>query len=109
MAYLFSRTVKKILFMAAATAVATTSLMATDASAQAFGQTKFQQGRDGGQYIPTIWVDPNGCDHWIIDDGFEGYLSARLDKYGKPVWSGVAEPTHTVGDFKAGSSIGDLI
>ena len=23
-----------------------------------------------------IWVDPNGCDHWIIDDGVEGYLSA---------------------------------
>lgn len=54
-----------------------------------------------------IWVDPNGCDHWIIDDGVEGYLSARLDKYGKPVCSGVAPPTHTVGDFKGGSSISD--
>ncbi len=58
-----------------------------------------------------IWVDPNGCDHWIIDDGVEGYLSARLDKYGKPVCSGVAEPTHTVGDFKKGgtSILGDPI
>lgn len=54
-----------------------------------------------------IWVDPNGCDHWIIDDGLEGYLSARLDKYGKPVCSGVAPPTHTVGDFKGGSRIPD--
>lgn len=54
-----------------------------------------------------IWVDPNGCDHWIIDDGVEGYLSARLDKYGKPVCSGVAPPTHTVGDFKGGSNIPD--
>ena len=54
-----------------------------------------------------IWVDPNGCDHWIIDDGVEGYLSARLDKFGKPVCSGVAPPTHTVGDFKGGSSIPD--
>jgi hypothetical protein len=54
-----------------------------------------------------IWVDPNGCDHWIIDDGVEGYLSARLDKYGKPVCSGVAPPTQTVGDFKAGSDIPD--
>ncbi|MEP1765424.1 MAG: hypothetical protein ABJJ53_02035 [Sulfitobacter sp.] len=51
-----------------------------------------------------IWVDPNGCDHWIIDDGVEGYLSARLDKYGKPVCSGVAPPTQTVGDFKKGGS-----
>ncbi|MDF1727539.1 MAG: hypothetical protein P1U53_07305 [Sulfitobacter sp.] len=54
-----------------------------------------------------IWVDPNGCDHWIIDDGVEGYLSARLDKYGKPVCSGVAPPTQTVGDFKGGSRIPD--
>ncbi len=58
-----------------------------------------------------IWVDPNGCDHWIIDDGVEGYLSARLDKYGKPVCSGVAPPTQTVGDFKKGgtSIIGDPV
>ncbi|SFS66832.1 hypothetical protein SAMN04488040_1396 [Sulfitobacter marinus] len=54
-----------------------------------------------------IWVDPNGCDHWIIDDGVEGYLSARIDKYGKPVCSGVAAPTYTAGDFKTGSTIGD--
>ncbi|MBO9465559.1 hypothetical protein J7443_10000 [Tropicibacter sp. R15_0] len=56
-----------------------------------------------------IWVDPNGCDHWIIDDGVEGYLSARLDKYGKPVCSGTAPPTIATGDFKQGSTsiIGD--
>ena len=54
-----------------------------------------------------IWVDPNGCDHWIIDDGVEGYLSARLDPFGKPVCSGVAEPTRTAGDFKGGSRIRD--
>lgn len=47
-----------------------------------------------------IWVDPTGCDHWIIDDGVEGYLSARLDKYGKPVCSGIAAPNTVVGDFK---------
>jgi hypothetical protein len=47
-----------------------------------------------------IWIDPQGCDQWIIDDGVEGYLSARLDKYGKPVCSGIAPPTQTVGKFK---------
>ena len=57
--------------------------------------------------VAGIWVDPNGCDHWIIDDGVEGYLSQRLDKYGKPVCSGVAEPTHTAGDFKGGSNVRD--
>lgn len=58
-----------------------------------------------------IWVDPNGCDHWIIDDGIEGYLSQRLDRHGKPVCSGIAPPTHTVGDFKKGGTtvIGDPI
>jgi len=59
-----------------------------------------------------IWVDPNGCDHWIIDDGVEGYLSARLDRRtGKPVCSGIAPPTQTVGDFKGGATaiIGDPI
>lgn len=58
-----------------------------------------------------VWIDPNGCDHWIIDDGVEGYLSARLDKYGKPVCSGTAPPTVVTGDFKGGSTslIGDPI
>ncbi|MCL4188815.1 MAG: hypothetical protein KJZ85_14505 [Rhodobacteraceae bacterium] len=54
-----------------------------------------------------IWVDPNGCDHWIIDDGVEGYLSERLDPYGRPVCSGIAPPTSVVGPFKDGSPIPD--
>ena len=58
-----------------------------------------------------IWVDPNGCDHWIIDDGVEGYLSQRLDKYGKPVCSGAAPPTVATGNVKGGSggALGDPI
>ncbi len=54
-----------------------------------------------------IWVDPNGCDHWIIDDGVEGYLSQRLDKYGKPVCSQAAPPNTVVGPFKDGQTISD--
>ncbi len=50
-----------------------------------------------------IWVDPNGCDHWIIDDGVEGYLSTRLDRDGKPVCSGEALANQAYGDFKSGS------
>ncbi|MEC7258593.1 MAG: hypothetical protein VXW58_12305 [Pseudomonadota bacterium] len=56
-----------------------------------------------------IWVDPNGCDHWIIDDGLEGYLSQRLDPNGKPVCSGIAPPNTATGPFKSGSSIPDPI
>ena len=68
------------------------------------------RGRDAkhlSQLKAGIWVDPNGCDHWIIDDGVEGYLSARTDKYGKPVCSGVAPPTIATGPFKSGSNIRD--
>ena len=56
-----------------------------------------------------IWVDPRGCDHWIIDDGVEGYLSARLDKYGKPVCSGIAPPNTANGPYKSGSTFPDSI
>ncbi|MEM7289664.1 MAG: hypothetical protein AAF412_04715 [Pseudomonadota bacterium] len=56
-----------------------------------------------------IWIDPNGCDHWIIDDGVEGYLSQRLDRNGKPVCSGAGAPNTVVGPFKSGSSVADSI
>ena len=57
--------------------------------------------------VAGIWVDPNGCDHWIIDDGVEGYLSERLTPDGRPVCSGVAPPTTVVGPFKEGTFIPD--
>lgn len=56
-----------------------------------------------------IWIDPNGCDHWIIDDGIEGYLSQRLGRDGKPVCSGTALSNTAIGGFKSGSVIEDLI
>ena len=72
------------------------------------------KGRDRGfdnkhlsELKAGIWVDPNGCDHWIIDDGLEGYLSQRLDKYGKPVCSGTAAPNTATGGVKRGSGIFD--
>lgn len=77
--------VAKLLTTAAATAVAVTSLMVADASAQAFGQTRSQEGRDKGQYIPGIWVDPDGCEHWVMDDGAEGYMTPHVNRKGIPV------------------------
>lgn len=59
------------------------------------------------QLVAGIWIDPEGCDHWIIDDGVEGYLSARLDDYGKPICSGAGAPNTVVGPFKGGSTIPD--
>ena len=26
----------------------------------------------GERYIPNIWVDPDGCEHWVMDDGVKG-------------------------------------
>ena len=43
------------------------------------------------------------------DDGVEGYLSARIGPDGKPICSGIGQPTETIGDFKGGATaiIGD--
>lgn len=88
-------------------------LLASSLGACAVGDDKgfdgFIDRKDLSTLKAGIWVDPTGCDHWIIDDGFEGYLSQRLDKYGKPVCSGVAPPTTATGPFKSGSGVPDLL
>ncbi|MBJ3762353.1 OmpA family protein [Maribius pontilimi] len=35
--------------------------------------------------VGTIWIDPDGCEHWVRDDGWEGYASNRLTRKGTPV------------------------
>ena len=57
----------------------------TVASTSADAQTPSQQGRDKGVYTPTIWVDPDGCEHWVMDDGWEGYMSPHVTRDGRPV------------------------
>lgn len=65
--------------------------------------------KDLSQLKAGVWIDPNGCDHWIIDDGVEGYLSQRLDRYGKPVCSGAGPSSTAQGNFKRGSAFPDPI
>jgi len=65
--------------------------------------------KDLSQLKAGIWVDPTGCDHWMIDDGLEGYMSQRLHRNGKPVCSGVAPPTVATGPFKEGTWVPDAI
>ncbi|WP_444462521.1 OmpA family protein [Rhodobacter capsulatus] len=36
-------------------------------------------------YLPAIWIDPDGCEHWAMDDGTEGYMDARKTRDGRPV------------------------
>lgn len=39
----------------------------------------------GQRYVPTIWVDPDGCEHWVMDDGAEGYMTPHVRRDGTPV------------------------
>ncbi|WP_425099600.1 OmpA family protein [Tropicibacter sp. S64] len=50
-----------------------------------FISTQNATSGDGEQYIPGIWIDPDGCEHWVMDDGVEGYMDAHLDRNGLPV------------------------
>ncbi|WP_425072943.1 OmpA family protein [Sagittula sp. S175] len=52
---------------------------------QAFISTQNSRTIKGEQYIPGIWVDPDGCEHWVMDDGVEGYMDPHLDRKGIPV------------------------
>lgn len=53
----------------------------------------------------SIWVDPNGCEHWVVDDGAEGYLSARRDRTGNPVCRGGGSGTGGLPVLSLGSTI----
>ena len=68
-------------------AVASLALAAalTVVGVTADAQTPSQQGRDKGIYTPTIWVDPDGCEHWVMDDGAEGYMTPHVSRQGIPV------------------------
>jgi len=40
---------------------------------------------NGERYIPGIWIDPDGCEHWVMDDGAEGFMSPHRTRDGRPV------------------------
>lgn len=53
------------------------------------GPAMAQMSGDLDNLEPQIWTDPNGCHHWYLDDGVEGYLTPRLNPDGTPVCPGV--------------------
>ncbi len=64
-------------------------------------------GIDGGTLADgraNIWVSPDGCQYWYIDDGIEGYMAARLNRDGTPRCT-MPEDTRTAVLTKDGSSI----
>ncbi|WP_420861019.1 OmpA family protein [Algirhabdus cladophorae] len=74
----FSKTLRAGLTGLALAAV-TLGFTAQDAAAQS------QRTVLGERYVPTIWVDPDGCEHWVMDDGFEGYMTPHVTRQGIPV------------------------
>lgn len=59
----------------------------------------------------TTWVDPDGCEHWVLDFGAEGYMSPKLTRDGRPICGGasaeaMAAPMVLAGDaaFSSGSA-----
>ncbi len=51
----------------------------------AFAGAASAQQVTGERYVPTIWVDPDGCEHWVMDDGVEGYMTPHVTRDGIPV------------------------
>lgn len=75
----FSKTVRSVLGGLAAVALGLA--VSADAGLAQQGQRTVK----GEIYIPGIWVDPDGCEHWVMDDGVEGYMSPHVNRQGIPV------------------------
>lgn len=69
---------KVIALASAATAVLSIAAAPVGAQPQ-------QRTVKGERYVPTIWVDPDGCEHWVMDDGAEGFMTPHVTPDGKPV------------------------
>ncbi|WP_167853481.1 OmpA family protein [Roseovarius aestuariivivens] len=74
-----SKTVRNVLSGLAAAALSV--VLTADAGLAQSGQRTVV----GERYIPTIWVDPDGCEHWVMDDGVEGYMTPHVTRQGIPV------------------------
>jgi outer membrane protein OmpA-like peptidoglycan-associated protein len=42
-------------------------------------------GTKEDQYHPAIWIDPDGCQHWVMDDGHRGFMDPVRTRDGRPV------------------------
>ncbi len=43
------------------------------------------QAAETGTYEAAIWINPDGCEHWILDLSVEGVISSHLDRAGNTV------------------------
>ena len=71
------------------------------------GTINFAHGAFAQQsYVPGIWVDPDGCQHWVMDDGGEGYMTPHVTRDGRPVCEKTSLCAEFAGDqlFKTNSA-----
>jgi hypothetical protein len=71
------------------------------------------RGRDASSLSALeagIYIDPDGCHIWMIDDGLEGYWSRRRDPVsGLPVCTDIAPPNSIVGNISTSPGIRDRV
>lgn len=76
----------------------------------AIGQDLGRDASDLSTLEAGIYIDPDGCHIWMIDDGLEGYWSRRLDPVsGLPVCTAVAPAGSVVGNISTSPGIGDRV
>jgi outer membrane protein OmpA-like peptidoglycan-associated protein len=73
-------TVFPLLFRATRFLAVVTLGLAVTAMAATAGQKNRSE-----RYVPGIWVDPDGCQHWVMDDGWEGFMTPNVTPDGIPV------------------------
>lgn len=83
---MFEKRLKSAIAAAVAALLVATSPGAATAQTIATPQAESpQRVVVGEKYTPSIWVDPDGCEHWVMDDGAEGYMTPHTDRQGRPV------------------------
>lgn len=88
---------RKVLMRTVGAAVAATAVLVSGSAFaeqgyvtnENYGVQEVRQGSQitiaGEKYVPTIWIDPDGCEHWVMDDGAEGYMTPNVRRDGTPV------------------------
>lgn len=71
-----------VMMLAAVFGLGASALLPNAAMAQ---NSKQQDVIRGERYVPSIWVDPDGCEHWVMDDGAEGYMTPHVNRKGHPI------------------------
>ncbi|AZV79402.1 hypothetical protein EBB79_16985 [Parasedimentitalea marina] len=98
-------------FKAAVLFVASLSVSACGDISDKTVDQNFGDGSSGdlSQMTAGIWVDPEGCEHWLIDDGLEGYADLRRTPDGKPVCNSELPRNTATGPYKNGSTFLDVL